>query len=101
MQGDAVCVCVSVCVLKSDKERDNKGGLASYMHASVRFCVCCKGLNESQCIHMGHHKQTMKNESGEAVQRVSRWEQLQAGIRTFGDNRFVCVCLRVRMWISV
>lgn len=26
------------------------------------------GLNESQCALMGHHKQTMKNESGVAVQ---------------------------------
>lgn len=41
---------------------------------------------------MGHHKQTMKNESGEAVQLISLWEQLQAAIRTFGDNRFVYVC---------
>lgn len=31
-------------------------------------CVCVVGLNESQCALMGHHKQTMKNESGEAVQ---------------------------------
>ena len=58
--------------------------------------MCCEGLNESQCAHMGHHKQTMKNESGE-VQHISLWEQLQAGIRTFGDNRFlyVCVCVCV------
>lgn len=41
---------------------------------------------------MGHHKQIMKNESGEAVQHISLWEQLQAGKRTFGDNRFVYVC---------
>ena len=40
---------------------------------------------------MGHHKQTVKNETGEAVQRISLWEQLQAGKRTFGDNRFVYV----------
>lgn len=66
-------------------------------------CVCREGLNESQCSHMGHHKQTMKNESGEAVQLVFLWEQLQAGIRTFGDNRlvFLCVCVSVHisMWI--
>lgn len=41
---------------------------------------------------MGHHKQTMKNESG-VVQLFSLWEQLQAGVRTFGDNHFVCVCI--------
>lgn len=41
---------------------------------------------------MGHHKQIMKNESGDAVQHISLWEQLQAGERTFGDNRFVYVC---------
>lgn len=57
--------------------------------------VYCEGLNESQCTHMGHHKQTMKNESGEAEQRISLWEQLQAGQRTFGDNRFVYVCTGV------
>lgn len=90
-------VCVWVCVLTSEKERDKgrKEGLASCIHVSVCLCVCCEGLNESQCAHMGHHKQTMKNESGEAVLRVSLWEQLQTGVRTFGDNRFVCVCLCV------
>lgn len=36
----------------------------------------------------------MKNESGEAVRLVSLWERLQAGVRTFGDNRFVCVCVQ-------
>lgn len=41
---------------------------------------------------MGHHKQTMKNESGEPVQLISLWEQLQAAVRTFADNRFVYVC---------
>lgn len=46
-----------------DNERD---GPESYMHLSV--CVCVVGLNESQCALMRHHKQTMKNESGEAVQ---------------------------------
>lgn len=64
--------------------------------------MCCEGLNESQCAHMGHHKQTMKNESGEAVQPVFLWEQPLAGIRTFGDNRlalvcvFPCQCVRVK-----
>lgn len=67
-------------------------------HTCMR--VCFEGLNESQCAHMGHHKQTMKNESGEGVQLISLWEQLQAAIRTFGDNRFVCLlCVLQCVWV--
>lgn len=67
------------------------------------LCLCCEGLNESQRAHTGHHKQTMKNESGEAVQPFFLWEQLQAGVLTFGDNRCVCVsvCLCVCVFVSM
>lgn len=34
----------------------------------IRAAECALwGLNESQCALVGHHKQTMKNESGDAV----------------------------------
>lgn len=103
MQEEAVCISACVCVVefKRKKRCSEKKGLASYMHVSVCLCVCCEGLNESQCAHMGHHKQTMKNESGEAVQLVSLWEQLQACERTFGDNRFVYVCVCVSVCVSL
>lgn len=83
-----------MCVCARQRATDGEEGAASYMHASV--CVCCEGLNESQRAHMGHRKQTMKNESGEAEQLVLLWEQPQAGVRTFSDNRFVRVCVCVQ-----
>lgn len=84
-----------------DGDWNGRGVLASYLHVRVCLCWCCEGLNESQCAHMGHHKQTLKNESGEAVQPFSLREQRQAGVRTFGDNRFVCVQVCVQVCVCV
>lgn len=84
-----------VCVYeeKNDMETERTG----QHHTCMCVCtfVCSERLNESRRAHKGHHKQTMKNESGEVVQLVFLWEQLQAGVRTFGDNRFVRVCVCV------
>lgn len=74
-------------------------GWLSIIHALE--CVLW-GLNESQCALMGHHKQTMKNESGEAAQLLFfLWEQLRTSMHTFGDNRFVCVCANARVCVCV
>lgn len=50
VQGEAVCMC------GPERNGDRKEGSASYVHVGVCLCVCCEGLNESQCAHMGRHK---------------------------------------------